>query len=50
MFTPCLIILRNELVRAIILDVKFNGLYIYLIDYGIREFVPRTVVFEIPSK
>lgn len=49
-FTPCLIILRNELVRAIILDVKIDRLYIDLVDYGIREFVPRTIVFEIPSK
>jgi len=49
-FTPCLIVLRNKLVRAIILEVKIEKLYVDLIDYGIRESVSRTAVFEIPSK
>lgn len=49
-FTPCLIILRNELVRAIILDIQIDRLYVDLVDYGIREFVPKTIVFEIPSR
>ncbi|XP_025193812.1 uncharacterized protein LOC112593566 isoform X2 [Melanaphis sacchari] len=47
-YTPCLIILHNKLVRAIILEVKVDQLYIDLVDYGIKELVPRTIVFEIP--
>lgn len=49
-FTPCLIVLQNKLVRAIILEVTIDRLYIDLVDYGIREYVSRTVVFEIPPK
>lgn len=49
-YTSCLIILFNKLVRAIILEVKINELYVDLVDFGRREFVPRTAVFEIPSK
>jgi len=49
-YTPCLIVLRSKLVRAIILEVKIDQLYIDLVDYGIKELVPRTAVFEIPSK
>jgi len=49
-YTPCLIVLHNKLVRAIILEVKIDKLYIDLVDYGIKELVPRTAVFEIPSK
>lgn len=49
-YTPCLIVVRNKLVRAIILEVKIDGLYIDLVDYGIKELIPRTAVFEIPSK
>jgi len=49
-YTPCLIVLRNKLVRAIILEVKIDQLYIDLVDYGIKELVPRTAVFEIPPK
>lgn len=49
-YTPCLIVLRNKLVRAIILEVKIDKLYIDLVDYGIKELVPRTSVFEIPPK
>ncbi|XP_015365129.1 PREDICTED: uncharacterized protein LOC107162646 [Diuraphis noxia] len=48
-YTPCLIVLHNKLVRAIILEVKIDKLYIDLVDYGIKELVPRTAVFEIPS-
>lgn len=48
--TSCLIIFCNELVRAIILEVKIERLYIDLVDYGIKTTVPRTAVFEIPSK
>lgn len=48
--TPCLIILNNELVRAIILEVKIETLYIDLVDYGLKTSVPRTAVFEIPFK
>lgn len=48
--TPCLVIIRGVLVRAIILKVEIDQLLIDLIDYGIRESVPRTEVFEIPSK
>ncbi|XP_029344615.1 uncharacterized protein LOC100572451 isoform X2 [Acyrthosiphon pisum] len=48
-YTPCLIVLRNKLVRAIILEVKIDQLYIDLVDYGVKELVPRTAVFEIPS-
>jgi len=49
-YTPCLIVLRNKLVRAIILEVKIDKLYIDLVDYGVKELVSRTAVFEIPSK
>lgn len=49
-FTPCLIVLQKKLVRAIILEVTIDRLYIDLVDYGIREYVSRTVVFEIPPK
>lgn len=49
-FTPCLIVVRNKLVRAIILEVKIDGLFIALVDYGIKETVPRTAVFEVPPK
>lgn len=49
-YTPCLIVLCNKLVRAIILEVKIDKLYIDLVDYGVKELVPRTSVFEIPSK
>ncbi|KAE9535821.1 hypothetical protein AGLY_007722 [Aphis glycines] len=48
-YTPCLIVLRNKLVRAIILEVKIDKLYIDLVDYGLKELIPRTAVFEIPS-
>lgn len=48
-YTPCLIVLRNKLVRAIILEIKVDKLYVDLVDYGIKELVPRTAVFEIPS-
>ncbi|XP_050421406.1 uncharacterized protein LOC126833881 [Adelges cooleyi] len=49
--TPCLILVRNtnKLARAIILEVKINSLLVDLIDYGLREYVPRTTVFKIPS-
>jgi len=49
-YTPCLIVFHNKLVRAIILDVQIDSLFIDLVDYGVRHFVPRTSVFEIPPK
>lgn len=49
-YTPCLIVLRNKIVRAIILEVKIDTLFIALVDYGIRETIPRTAVFEVPPK
>lgn len=49
-YTCCLIILFNKLVRAIILEVKIDELYVDLVDFGRREFIRRTAVFEIPSK
>lgn len=48
--TPCLIFIQNEFVRAVILDVKIDGLMVDLIDYGIREFVLRSAVFQIPTE
>lgn len=48
-YSPCLIIYRNKLARAMILEVKINSLYVDLVDYGIREFVPRTNIFEVPD-
>ncbi|XP_026804803.1 uncharacterized protein LOC113548228 [Rhopalosiphum maidis] len=48
-YTPCLIVYHNKLVRAIILEVKIDKLYIDLVDYGVKEMVPRTAVFQIPS-
>lgn len=49
-YTTCLIVFREKLVRAIILEIKIDKLFVDLVDYGIREFVPRTTVFEIPLK
>ncbi|XP_050546738.1 uncharacterized protein LOC126908583 [Daktulosphaira vitifoliae] len=48
--TPCLILVQNKFARAVILDVKINGLLVDLIDYGIHEFVLRTTVFQIPTE
>ncbi|VVC24546.1 Hypothetical protein CINCED_3A019121 [Cinara cedri] len=48
-YTSCLIIFNNKLVRVIILEVKINKLYVDLVDYGIKKYIPRTSsVFEIP--
>lgn len=49
-FTPCLILLRNKLARAVILEVKISSLYVDLVDYGVREYIPRSNIFEIPAK
>lgn len=49
-YTSCLIIFHDKLVRAIILEVKIDKLYVDLVDYGIKEYISRTTVFEIPPK
>lgn len=36
--------------RAIILEVEVDKLYVDLVDLGRKDFVPRTSVFEMPSK
>lgn len=50
MYTPCLIVLRKQLVRAIVLEVHVNSLYVDLVDYGYRYSIPRTAAFEMPLK
>lgn len=49
-YTPCLIVFHNKLVRVIILDVQIDNLFVDMVDYGIRSSIPRTSVFEIPPK
>lgn len=49
-YSLCLIVFCNKLVRAIILEVEIDKLYIDLVDFGRKEFVPRSSVFEIPPK
>lgn len=49
-YTSCLVFFRGKLVRAIIIEVKIDKLYLDLVDYGIKEYISRTEVFEIPPE
>lgn len=49
-YTSCLVFFHGKLVRAIIIDAQIDKLYLDLVDYGIKAYVSRAEVFQLPPK